>query len=86
MDCLPFVSCSSPNRTLVNMTSFSHSYVRSYLEFRPSAYSLVNDLLYIHWTKKFITFSIMFSGILNLTVYFITLAYEAIIWVSFFFY
>ena len=35
MDCLPFVYCSPPNRTSVNMTSFSHSYVRSYLEFRP---------------------------------------------------
>ena len=35
MDCLPFVHCSPPNRTLVNMTSFSHSYVRSYLEFSP---------------------------------------------------
>ena len=35
MDCLPFVYCSPPNRTLVNMTSFSHSYVKSYLEFRP---------------------------------------------------
>ena len=30
MGCLPFVYCSTPNRTLVNMTSFSHSYVRSY--------------------------------------------------------
>ena len=38
--------------------------------------------MYIHWTKKLgiITFSIIFSGILNLTVCFNTSAYIAIIW------
>ena len=28
-DCLLFVHCSPPNRTLANMTSFSHAYVSS---------------------------------------------------------
>ena len=39
----------------------------------------------IHWTIKLgiITFSICFSGILNLTVHFYTSAYVAIIWQSF---
>ena len=32
------MDCSPPNRMLVNMTSFSHSCVRSYLEFRPPNY------------------------------------------------
>ena len=33
--CLPFVFFTPPNRTWGNLTSFSHSYLRTYLEFRP---------------------------------------------------
>ena len=43
MGSLPFVYCSPPNRTLGNMTSFSHSYMRSYLEFRPPESDYVVD-------------------------------------------
>ena len=36
--CLPFVFFTPPNRTWGNLTSFSHSYLRTYLEFRPPAH------------------------------------------------
>ena len=65
----------------------------SSLQFRHARYSpqtmnkclKYQHLLNIHWTKKLgiITFSIIVSGILNLTVYFNTSAYVAIIGLSF---
>ena len=38
--CLAFVFFTPPNRTWGNLTSFSHSYLRTHLEFRPPVYAL----------------------------------------------
>ena len=45
--CLPFVFFTPPNRTWGNLTSFSHFYLRTYLEFRPPANRVI--LFYEHW-------------------------------------
>ena len=59
MDTLHFVYCSPPNRTFLNMTSFSHSQVRSYLEFRPpdNAYTELKTRRWTLYGRSLVVFN-----------------------------
>ena len=48
--CLPFVFFTPPNRTWGNLTSFSHSYLRTFLELRPPVNEACNNDC--HWFRE----------------------------------